>query len=308
MNVLLAGSSGLIGSALVERLGSEGHQCVRLVRPGGTPPGAAAATTVRWDPRQGTVDRAALVDAGPYDAVVNLAGAGIGDRRWTAGRQREILTSRVAATELVVSTITGLDPHPPVLVNASAIGVYGDRGDEVLTEQSGPSSGFLADVCRAWEATAEPAAAAGIRTVLLRSAVVLSARGGLLGRALLPFRLGLGARLGSGRQWFSWISLDDELSVVLAALGDPDLSGPVNAAAPTPITNAEFTAALAGALHRPAVLSVPVPVLDVAFGREMAREFVLASQRVTPARLLEVGHRFAHPTVDEALTAALAAR
>jgi uncharacterized protein (TIGR01777 family) len=294
VRIVVTGASGLIGQALLTRLKGLGHDPVVLVR---RTPGRGEA---RWDPSSGQIDGGALEGAA---AVVHLAGAGIGDSRWTAARKEIILGSRVDSTTLVSTTMAAMAHPPAVLVSASAIGYYGDRGDEELTEASGPGTGFQAEVCRAWEAATAGAEAAGIRVVHLRSAVVLSAGGGALGRQLPLFRAGLGGTLGSGRQWFSWISLDDEVGVILRAIEDPSLAGAVNASAPTPVTNRDFTKELGRALHRPAVLKVPPVALRLAFGRQLADELLLGSLRVLPARLTEAGYRFEHPSLAGALAA-----
>lgn len=297
MRVVLTGSSGLIGRALAEALERRGDEVVRLVRREPRHPGEH-----RWDPRGGALDAEALLGA---DAVVHLAGAGIGDRRWTAARKAEIRDSRLLGTALLAQAIAA-SPRPcPVWVSGSAIGIYGDRGEEELDEDSATGTGFLAELCRQWEAATAPAAAAGTRVVRLRTGVVLSARGGALGRQLPLFRLGLGGRLGDGRQWLSWITLQDEVGAVLHALEHHEVAGPVNATAPGPVTNDAFTRALAAAVHRPAVLAVPRPALAVALGRELTAEALLASQRVRPGRLLDSGFRFAHPDIDAGLRAAL---
>ena len=305
MRVLLSGGRGLIGRALTGGLTDHGDQVVLLVRGTDRPDDPRS---VSWDPSAGTVDRAALEAAGPFDAVVNLSGAGIGDRRWTPGRRRLILESRVRSTDLVARTAAALDPRPAVLVNASAVGYYGSRGDEELTEASTRGSGFLAGVCRDWEEATAPAAEAGLRVVPVRSGVVLSPTGGALGRQLPLFRLGLGGRLGNGRQYLSWISLPDEVAVLRRALVDPNLAGPVNAVAPTPVTNAEFTETLAAQLSRPAVLTVPRVALAAALGGQLVDEALLASQRALPVRLMAVGHEFAHPELAMALRELLAPR
>ena len=306
MNVVMGGAHGLIGRALAGRLRNDGHRVIRLVRPAGhaAPPDPDA---VSWDPANGRIDRDALERSGPVHAAVNLAGAGIGDRRWTPARRRLIAASRRDSTRLLADALVDLSPRPAVLVSGSAVGIYGDRGDEELTEESGPGSGFLPDVCRDWEAAAVPAADAGIRVVWLRTGLVLAPAGGILTRLLPPFRLGLGARLGTGRQYVSWITLDDEVEAVVRILDDDRLSGPVNATAPGPVTNAELTRALGRALHRPAGLAVPRAALTAVLGRDMADELLLASQRVRPAKLEAVGHRFAHPDIGSALAAVLAA-
>jgi len=297
MRVVVSGSSGLIGRSVVVALGARGDEVTPLVR---RPPRAGEA---KWDPVAGTIDAGALEGA---DAVVHLAGAGIGDKRWSPARRREIVSSRVQSTALLAQTLAGLRHAPPVMVSASAVGFYGDRGDEELTEQSGPGSGFLAEVCRAWEEATEPAARVGIRVVRLRSGVVLSAHGGALARQLPLFRLGVGGRLGSGRQWLSWISLPDEVGALLHAMAARSMEGPVNATAPAPVTNREFTAALGRALHRPTVMAVPGFALRVALGADLASEMILAGQRVLPARLTETGYTFAHPEIDSALSAVVA--
>ena len=300
MRVLLSGAHGLVGGALSRRLLDDGHSVVPLVR--GTGPSAGAG--VGWDPAQGTLDQGALTAQGPYDAVVHLAGAGIGDRRWSAAYKQLILDSRVRATSLLAGAVTDLRPVPPVFVSASAVGYYGDRGDERLDEQSAPGTGFLADVCRAWEGATSPAVGV-TRVVRVRSGIVLAPRGGALGRQLPLFRLGLGARLGRGEQFVSWISLVDEVKAILRAVEDERLEGALNACAPDPVTNAEFTRALGRALRRPAALVVPRRLVEVVLGREMAGELLFASQRVQPARLVAVGHAFAHPDLDGALAALL---
>jgi uncharacterized protein (TIGR01777 family) len=308
MHVLVTGSSGLIGTALVETLVTGGHQVTRLVRrtavPGPRPDGI---TDVRWDPAKGTIDSASLAEGATIDGVVHLAGAGVGDKRWTPARKQVILTSRTDSTSLLVATLADLPTPPPVLVSASAVGYYGDRGEDVLDEDSSAGHGFLADVCVAWEESAAPATAAGIRTVVLRTGIVLSGSGGALGRQLPLFRLGVGGKIGSGRQYRSWITLDDHVGAVLHCITDPSLSGPVNATAPHPATDAELAKALGAALHRPSFVAVPTPALKLVLGAEMAADMVLASQRVLPARLTAAGYRFAHTDLDEAVRSVLAA-
>lgn len=299
MRMAVSGSSGLIGMALCRALAVRGHDVVRLVRrPAG--PGEAF-----WDPAAGLIDAGALAGT---QAVVHLAGAGIGDRRWSAERRRVLVDSRVESTALLARVLAGSDPRPGVLVNASAVGYYGDRGDEVLDESAPAGTGFLAELCQRWEEATAPAAEAGIRVVRVRSGVVLSASGGALAMQLPAFRVGLGARLGHGRQWMSWISLDDEVGVLLRAIDDEKISGPVNAVAPQPVTNRHFTRALGHALHRPAVFVVPAPIMHAVLGRQLVDEMLLASQRVRPAALERSGHRFAHPEVEGALEAVLAGR
>jgi uncharacterized protein (TIGR01777 family) len=293
MLVAVTGASGLIGTALVRRLQAEGHQVLRLTRSRPTGP-----DQLQWDPMAGRLDPDALAKA---DAVVHLAAKGIGDRlRWTARTRRDILQTRVKGTGLIARTMAYLSGGPRVLVCASGVGYYGDRGDEVLTEASGGGRGFLADVVRQWEAAADPARAAGLRVVHLRTGPVQTAAGAGLPKQALMFRLGIGGRLGSGRQWLSWISLDDIAGAYLHALTRQDLEGPVNAVAPNPVTNAEFTATLARVLRRPAVLHVPAFAPRLVLG-EAADELLFVSQRALPARLQASGYRFRFPELEPAL-------
>jgi uncharacterized protein len=290
VQIAITGSTGLIGQALVRALRDEGLTVIRLVR---RPP--TAGDEIRWDPF-------GEVDAGPLegvDAVVHLAGAGLGDRRWTETYKREVRDSRVEGTRTLSRALAGLSRRPAVFISGSAVGYYGDTGDVEVNESAGEGEGFLAALCRDWEAAAQPAADAGIRVVHPRTGVVLSREGGLLGRVLPLFRLGLGGRLGSGRQWMSWISLADQVAALLFILRN-GLSGPVNLTAPTPVTNAEFTNAVARALHRPAPFIVPAPALRLALG-EFADEGVLVGQRVLPDRLAKAGFSFRHPDIDTAL-------
>ncbi len=298
MHVLVTGSHGLIGSALTSALRARGDTVTVLIRDGAV----RTSEDVAWSPSDGTIDRAALRARGPIDGVVNLAGAGIADRRWTPARKTEILSSRVDSTDLIVREIGQLEVVPRVLVNASAIGFYGDRGAEVLTEQSGPGSGFLADVCREWERSA---AGAPCRTVLLRTGIVLSREGGTLGKLLPLVRAGVAGQFSTGEQYMSWITLDDEISCILALLDGAaaGVEGPVNASAPMPVTNAAFVRALGHAAHRPTFLRVPGAALKLALGRELAEAAILSSLRVVPAALLEVpGFAFQHPTLSAALS------
>ena len=295
MRVAVSGSTGLIGQALVERLRREGHTVARLVRGGRD----AQPGDVRWDPDAGTIDAAALEG---IDAVVHLAGENVGTR-WTEEKKRRIRDSRVKGTRLLAETVFRLAHRPRVFVQASATGIYGDRGDETLTEASTAGTGFLAEVGQDWEGASGHAESAGIRVVRLRFGVVLTPKGGALQRLLLPFRMGVGGRIGSGRQWMPWISLDDAVEVVVRALRDERLRGPVNAVAGS-VRNEDFTDALARALHRPAIFPVPGFGLRAVFG-QMADEALLAGQRVEPARLREIGHVFHHPTLDIALAAVL---
>lgn len=296
MDIAVTGAHGLIAGALVPALRADGHRVLRIVR--GAPEGA---DDVQWDPAVGTIDSGRLEGV---DAVVHLAGAGIGDRRWTDERKRVILDSRVRGTELVAGALAALDRPPGVLVSASAVGYYGLHGDEPLTEEASAGDDFLADVCRQWEHATRAAAAAGIRVVNIRSGVVLSTRGGVLQRLLLPFRLGLGGRVGSGRQYVSWISIDDEVGAIRHLLTS-DVTGPVNVTAPTPVTNGELTAALGRALHRPTVLPTPVAPLKLLYGPELVDHLLVGGQRVLPAALERAGYRFAQPALDGALAALL---
>jgi uncharacterized protein (TIGR01777 family) len=294
LRVAITGASGMVGSALVSLLEGEGHTVVRLVRREPRGPGEA-----RWDPASGHTPAASLQGV---DAVVNLAGENIGER-WTPERQQRMRDSRVEATQRLARTLAGMARRPAVLVNASAVGYYGDRGDEVLTEQSAHGGGFLAGLVRDWEGATTEAARAGIRVVLPRMGVVLSAGGGALAKMLPPFRLGLGGPLGTGRQWMSWISLDDAVGVIHRAIHDASLSGPVNSVAGA-TRNSDFVAALGEALHRPALIPVPAFALKLGFG-QMAEETILFSQRAEPAVLAGLGHTFLHPSLEVALQAAL---
>lgn len=290
MKVVITGSSGLIGTALVESLRGDGHDVVRLVRRD-----PAAPDEARWDPAAGVVDDAALTGA---DAVVNLAGAGIGDKRWTPAYKAEVRNSRIDATTTIATAVARHGVG--VLVSGSAVGWYGDRGDDVLTESEPSGTGFLADLVRDWEAATEPAAQAGARVVRIRTGIVLSPDGGALAQMLPIFKAGLGGRLGSGRQWFPWISLADEIAAIRFVLDTDAVSGSLNLSAPQPVTNRELTAALGRALHRPAVAFVPRVALRIGLG-EFADEGLLVSQRAVPAALLDAGFAFGDQTLDAAL-------
>lgn len=294
MKVALSGASGLIGSALLPALEGSGHEVIRLVRRK-----SEGSNEIAWSPEDGSIDVDGLQGV---DAVVNLSGATIG-RRWTEQRKAEILESRVSSTSLLARTIAELEPRPSVLVCAGGVGIYGDRDDEILTEESTIGSGFLADVGAAWEAAAEPARAAGIRVVNFRQGIALSRDGGALERLLTPFKLGVGGRVGSGKQWWSWVSLDDLVAAYRFAL-ESDLAGPVNLAAPNPAVNAQFVKALGRALHRPTVFPLPTFAVKAAFG-EMGEHVLLESQRVLPARLLDAGFVFDYPDLESALERAL---
>ena len=291
MHVLASGSSGLIGSALVPALAAAGHRVTRLVRSEPTD-----ETQIRWDPQSGLFDTSRLED---MDAVVHLAGKTVAGR-WTARTKKIIRDSRVNGTRALCEALARLTRRPDVLVSASAVGYYGDRGCEVLTENSPPGTGFLAGLSREWEDATAPAAEAGVRVVNLRIGMVLSASGGALATMLRPFRVGLGGPIGNGRQYMSWISLEDTVGSILHTLTGATIAGPVNATAPHPVTNAEFTRTLAHVLHRPALLRVPAFAARLAFG-EMADALLLASARVEPQRLLETGYTFRHPELGRAL-------
>jgi hypothetical protein len=297
MRVLVTGSSGLVGTALLAHLEAKGDDVLRLVR-GDRP---IARTEIRWNPAAGAIDEEGLEG---LDAVVHLAGENLADGRWTRARKDRIWKSRVDGTQLLAETLARCGAKPRVLVSASAVGYYGDRGAEPLDEASTAGRGFLAKLCAAWEAATEPAAGAGIRVVRCRAGIVLSAAGGALPRMLPVFRLGLGGPLGSGSQYVPWIALDDLLRVIHTAIVTESLRGPVNAVAPTPVTSRGFSLALGRVLRRPAILPVPAFVLRIAFG-ELADEGLLASQRVAPARLLAAGFAFRHPEIREALAHAL---
>jgi uncharacterized protein len=300
MEVAITGSNGLIGSALTRSLEHDGHRVVRVVRPESPD---VRGDAVVWDPPNGVIDRDGLAG---LDAFVHLAGVGIGDRRWTRTRKQEILRSRTDGTALLTSTLASLASPPGVLVSGSATGYYGDGGDRELTESSPAGAGFRAEVVTAWEAAAAPAAEAGIRTVFVRTANVLTPNGGLLPYLLTPFRLGLGARFGSGRQWFPWITLDDEVAAIRFAIETSSLRGPVNAAAPEPVTNRMFAAALGRVLRRPVPWIAPSPVLRLIAGGERADEALLSSAKVVPAELLRAGFGFGDPELAPALRRILA--
>ncbi|MFI7589521.1 TIGR01777 family oxidoreductase [Spongisporangium articulatum] len=295
MRIVITGSHGLIGSALVTALRASGHDVVKLVRSR-----PQAPDEVQWDPTGfvggplGSIDTDAL---GVVDAAVNLAGAGVGDKRWNDGYKREIHDSRTVGTATLVAALTAMDPLPKVLVSGSAQGVYGDRGDEVLTEDSAPGESFLADVVLDWEAAARPAAEAGIRVVHPRTSLVMAPHGGAFQPLARLIKLGLGGPLGNGKQWWSWITLPDTVAALQHML-DSDLSGPVNLASPEPARNRELIGALAAALHRPALLPAPSFALRAAVG-EFAGE-ILASARLSPQKLTDSGFGFAHPTVESA--------
>jgi uncharacterized protein (TIGR01777 family) len=295
--IVLSGASGMLGGALSRALATRNQETLQLVR---RP--AARSTEIQWNPAATPLiaDAAALEGLA---AAIHLSGANVAAHRWTPAYKREIAASRIDSTRALAATLAHLSRPPQVMLVASAIGIYGNRGDELLNESSAPGSGFMAELCEQWEAAAQPARDAGIRVVHLRFGVVLGP-GGALARMTPIFRLGLGGPLGSGRQWMSWISLSDAVAAILFALDTPSLAGPVNFTAPNPVTNMEFTRALARRLHRPAIFPVPAFALRIALG-QMADEALLASARVLPARLAEAGFQFQHPTVEDALAAAL---
>jgi uncharacterized protein len=295
MDVAISGASGLIGTALARALQADGHRPIALVRTAGQ----AGADAIHWDPDAGVIDAAGLEG---IDAVVHLAGAGIGDHRWTDDYKRIVLESRTKGTTLLADTLAKLDRPPSVFVSGSAIGYYGDRDDQVLNEQSGPGSGFLADVCRAWESSAQPAVEAGIRTPIIRTGIVLSADGGALPKLLPLFKLGVGGKMGSGRQYWSWISIDDEVGAIRWLL-DHDIDGPVNLTAPVPVTNADFTKTLGRVLGRPTFLTVPSFAPKLLRGAELAEQLLFYSQRVQPAVLESSGYPFLHADLEAALRA-----
>ena len=292
MKVGITGSTGLIGTALSEDLANAGHQAVPFIRSNDP-----VAGCIRWSPRHHSVNDDDVNKVGGLDAVVHLAGAGIADKRWSPQRRREILESRVHGTETIAQWIAQSSQPPKVLLSGSAIGFYGNRGDDVLDEDSEGGSGFLADVCRSWEAPALGLIREGVRVVVLRTGIVMSPRGGALKKQLPLFRAGLGGRLGSGRQWASSISLRDTTSAIIHLLTH-NVEGPVNLVAPEPARNRDVTSALAKAVHRPALFAVPPAALAVVLGKECAEEMIFASQRIVPRRLQESGFSFHDPTIE----------
>lgn len=298
MRVLISGAGGLVGTALAVRLRTAGHEITALTRGGG------GEGRVAWNPEAGLGPRADALAAAAPDAVVHLAGESLRARRWTAAKKASIRASRVQGMRLLCKALAGLPRHPRVLVSASGIGVYGSRGDEVLTEASAPGGGFLASVCQALEAESAAAAGAGIRAVNLRLGLILSASGGALGMMLPPFRMGLGGPFGDGRQYMSWITLEDVTACIEHCLREDSLSGPVNAVVPHAVSNRAFVHALGRVLHRPAALPLPAALLRLIMG-ELADELLLASQRTVPERLLASGFVFLRPELEPALRALL---
>jgi uncharacterized protein (TIGR01777 family) len=295
MKIVVSGASGLIGTQLVAKLSSSGHELVRLVRR------SPRSGEIQWNPKSGTLDAAALEGA---DAVIHLSGAGIGDKRWTDGYRKEILESRTATTALLAKTMASLSRKPSVFLSGSAIGIYGARNDEQLTEVSTHGTGFLAEVCEQWEAAAQPAVDAGIRTVYLRTGIVLSPKGGALKKLLPLFKLGVGGKFGNGKQWQSWISIDDEIGAIEHLL-TANVSGAVNLTAPNPVTNAEFTKVLASVLKRPAIVPVPTFAPKILLGGELADALLFTGQRVIPAALNASGYNFKHSTLESAFRSLL---
>jgi len=296
MKILISGATGLVGGALASSLRGDDHEVWNLTR---SPSGEH---DVGWDVAKGEIETAKLAG---FDAVVHLAGESIAEGRWTAAKKHRIRESRVQGTRLLSETLARLKPSPATLLSASAIGYYGDQGDKELTEDGPTGDLFLSEVCREWEAAARPAREAGMRVVHPRIGVVLSKRGGALAKMLTPFKLGVGGRIGGGKQWMSWITLADLVGVLRFLISENSLSGPVNAVAPHPVTNLEFTKTLGRVLGRPTIFPMPAPMARLALG-EMADELLLASTRVKPARLKAAGYAFRHPELEAALRAVLA--
>lgn len=293
MDIAVTGASGLIGTSLTAKLESLGHRVVPLVRSDPAP----GTDAIRWDPKGGTIDADSLEGIG---GVIHLAGEGIANKRWSPEQKRRILDSRVDGTTLLAGTLAGLNRPPSVLLSGSAIGFYGDAGDTELTEQSPHGNIFLSDVCRAWEASTAAAEQAGIRVAHLRTGIVLDPTGGALGKTLGLFKLGLGGKLGSGRQWWSWIGIDDEVGAICFLL-DHDISGPVNLTAPNPVTNATYTKVLGKVLGRPTILPVPSFGPKVVLGSELATQLLFTSARVLPNVLADAGYEFTSPDLEGAL-------
>ena len=300
MKIVVSGSSGLVGAALVAALRQENHSVLRLIRSGRQ----SSAGDVAWNPESGEIDTAKIEGS---DAIVHLAGASIADGRWNENRKRVLRTSRVDATQNLIKSLKSLRQPPKVFICSSAIGYYGDRGDEMLTEASAAGRGFLVEVARDWESAALGAELIGMRTVLLRFGVILASHGGALPKMLPPFKLGLGGKLGSGRQWMSWILLDDVIGVIRAAIQSVGWRGPINVVSPNPVTNEEFTRTLARVLNRPAIFPAPKAMLRLMFG-EMADAMLLASQRVIPEKLVAAGYPFSHANLETALRSILTAQ
>ena len=296
MKILIGGSHGLVGTALIKSLEASGHQICRLVRHYPN-----SESEIEWSPDRYSIQLARLEG---FDAAVNLAGESIAEGRWTDDKKKRIRESRVKGTKLLGDALANLTNPPQTFICASAIGYYGNRGDELLTEASAPGNDFLSEVCVEWEEAARTAAEQGIRVVNARFGVILDKEGGALAKMLPPFRLGLGGRIGSGKQWMSWIALDDVVGGLEFALANDSISGPVNFVAPAPVTNAEFTKALGKALSRPTIFPIPAFGVRLVFG-EMADALLLASQRVQPERLMAAGYQFQYSELDAALARVL---
>jgi len=291
MKILVSGSHGLVGKALTTSLVNAGHEIVSLVRQ------SANDSEIEWHPNQGKINGQQLEG---FDVVVHLAGESIASGRWTEEKKRKIRESRVKGTELLSSALARLSQPPSTFISASAIGFYGSRGDELLTEESAPGDGFLPEVCVAWEKATGQAEAKGIRTIHPRFGIILDEKGGALERMLTPFRMGVGGKVGNGKQWMSWIALEDVINALRFLIDEPGSEGPVNFTAPRPVTNADFTEALGSVLSRPTLFSVPAFAARLAFG-EMADELLLSSAKVEPERLKESGYQFKHPELSSAL-------
>jgi uncharacterized protein (TIGR01777 family) len=291
MKVLIAGASGLVGSALIPALEAEGSEVTRLVRT------SAGAGEIEWHPNNDQIDAATLEG---FDAIINLTGENIAGGRWTDEQKRKIRDSRVNGTHLLSEAMTKLKHRPKVFLCASATGIYGDRGDETLDEQSDSGGGFLAGVCREWEKATEPAVQAGVRTAQLRFGPILAREGGMLAKLLTPFKMGMGGKVGSGKQYISWVAIDDAVAAIKLALTDESIRGPLNVVSPNPVTNEVFTKTLGHVLNRPTALAMPAFAVRLAFG-EMADEMLLTSQRVIPKKLNDAGYEFQQPELEGAL-------
>ena len=302
MKILISGASGLVGKALTRAFLADGHNVGRLVRSGGDASQDNLPGDVLWNPGAATIDLAAMEGV---DAVVHLSGASVADGRWTPERKAILRSSRIDSTRVLVDALAHLKQKPKVFACASATGYYGNRGDTILTESSGAGADFLALLARDWEGEALRAESSGIRTVLLRFGIILSAEGGALPKMLLPFRMGVGGRMGSGEQWMSWIALEDAIEIARLAISDDGFAGPLNMVSPTPLRNAEFVRVVASVLHRPAIFPAPAFALRIALG-EMADPLLLASQRVLPAKLLDGGYAFRFGDLGAALRGILA--
>ena len=294
LTILLSGASGLIGSTLIPFLTTGGHNVLKLVR---RPPDKDK-NEIYWDPASGKLDLNAIA---PIDIVIHLSGENIGEGRWTKEKKKRIINSRVKSTRLIAETISKMETPPKAFLCASAIGYYGNRGNTVLTEADKPGDDFISDVCRMWEKSADAAAQTGIRTVFLRFGIVLSPQGGALGKLLLPFQLGMGGKISSGRQFMSWIGIDDAVGAIHHTIFNDQITGPVNLVSPHPSTNKEFTRILSNVLSRPSCFTIPKKAIEIAFGKEMGRETILSSTRVKPAVLEKVGYQFRHPGLASAL-------